>query len=264
MVRRPLCDCDEALGADLPRASFRYHRNYFQKRLRLTLGALDLASIPEYYGLSPASSVFVYVYKAVIIGVIAVDAASPLRDLSSLISDEEATPSEKAEAKAKAVKDRAEGAIEEATGKGTAVAKSSKKDVKNRKVSSSTVTTSTSSSSSNKPNFSRPSSLPSEARIRHFYVDLVYRASAMPSDLLAHALDYTFQVSKQVTELYAPWSPTLPLAARELRAAGFTRTAGGPGELAAGVVGLLKWKTGWMRLTRAEWEREKLAKLKSK
>lgn len=204
-------------------------------------------------------------YNAVIIGVIAIDAATPLRDLSSLISDEEATPSEKAEARAKAVKDRAETAIEETSSKGTAIANLSKKDVKNRKTSRSAVTmTNSSSSSSNKPHFSRPSSLPSEARIRHFYVDLVYRSSAMPSDLLKHALDYTFQVSKQITELYAPWSPTLPLVTRELRAAGFTRTAGGPGALAAGVVGLLKWKTGWMRLTRAEWEREKLAKTKSK
>lgn len=104
---------------------------------------------------------------------------------------------------------------------------------------------------------SKASSTTTQARIRHFHTDLLYRTrSPIGPDLLAHALKHTFSASAKVDEIYAVDTPTKSANGRALKEAGFVGTGKvGPGGVESqGKFGAFGLREGWVKLSRGTWE----------
>ena len=91
---------------------------------------------------------------------------------------------------------------------------------------------------------------PTQATIRHFYVDEPYRSTGVQDDLLAHAIRHTFETQSIVT-IKAEGNPLIPYVQKALRSAGFVQ-----GDKLRSL-GLFKWKLYEMVLDKARWKEVK-------
>jgi len=216
--------------------SLRQHRQYFEPLLRITLGLRDLNSIPEFYSLSPSSSFFVYSHRSAIIGCIAIDAARPGEELESILGSE-VNNTELEDKKA----------LEESKGTSNSVVAS--KSLKKRGANT--------SAAKNDTILTAPLVPTSQARIRHFHVDLLYRNATTSADLLEHALQHTFTVSKQVDEIFAIDTPTKQKLGAVLKKEGFEESWSGPkGAKGGKKFGIFGLEEKWVSLEREGWEKK--------
>ncbi|KAL7411726.1 hypothetical protein BDY24DRAFT_395821 [Mrakia frigida] len=211
------------------------HRQYFEPLLRITLGLRDLNAIPEFYSLSPSSSFFVYSHRSAIIGCIAIDAARPGEELESILGSELNNTE---------IEDKK--ALEESKGTSNSVVAS--KSLKKRGANTTTKKDTTLTS---------PLVPTTQARIRHFHVDLLYKNATTSADLLEHALQHTFTESKQVEEIFAIDSPTKQLLGAVLKKEGFKESWTGPkGAKGGKKFGTFGLEEKWVSLERDSWERK--------
>lgn len=234
------------------------HRSPFDRLMRATVGAPDIAFLQEYYSLDPAGGFWVYQHDGRVVALVALDVVRPRQALESLIAADELPSAQKNQLEAE-LRSKLSTADEQADVAANSTAKTSATDsdepvTRNRKSAATTAVANDAKPEADsnlaKLGIAAPATAPTTAAIRHLYVDLPYVGSPLLPDLVEHALAHAFGPETSVQTVLVEDAVGRPQYRPVLEQVGFrpVKDEGKP----VGVFGLAG-RDRWLQVGREKW-----------